>query len=194
MEVIICDWDENKDFTIEVKGNTKVTKTFSEKEGKTYVKFEKEKNQFVPKEGDIICVTALANTYIRRFRKYENGNLTYYGDIRIRGDRIEQSIGNLCSVDHIRNIRLANDSERLKYYEEYDNMLSDAQMINDKLKSKSIPKKGDLCIFWDEEKKEAFIDVLNEVNDISYLTYDGYWMNCVKYVSEEQYRKIKSGK
>jgi len=189
MEVIICDWDENKDFTIEVKGNTKVTKTFSKKEGKTYVKFEKDE-YFIPKDGDFIYVNL---RWICIFSKIEDGKLYVHCSMNENKDMFFLYMPDMkfekCS--DINQIRPADESQKKRLI---DLMEKQGCMWNKGInKVIDIPKKGDLCIFWDDNKKEAFIDILNSSNEELYFTYDSNWINCVKYVSEKQYRKIKSG-
>jgi len=57
------------------------------------------------------------------------------------------------------------------------------------------PKVGDFCIFWDENPEMAVCDILCEIDNIIYFRREDFWYkNCVKFESEEQFRKIKEGK
>ncbi len=56
------------------------------------------------------------------------------------------------------------------------------------------PKVGDLCIFWDEDKSNAVIGKLTEIDNKSDFPYEvansiGY-KNCIKFESMEQYNKF----
>jgi hypothetical protein len=59
-------------------------------------------------------------------------------------------------------------------------------------------KEGDLAIFWDDDKKFAFIRRYDGLND-SYGYYEhedsvgSYWTNAIKFESKEQYEKLLKG-
>lgn len=54
-------------------------------------------------------------------------------------------------------------------------------------------KIGDICIFWDESKKEAIISKLCEIDDNEnpYMSNNGLWhQNAIKFMSIEHYIKF----
>ena len=61
----------------------------------------------------------------------------------------------------------------------------DANMIE-----KWIPKKGDLCIFWDGQDGIAFIDYFEKAVGGTYVDIqDSRFFNCIPFLSEQQYKK-----
>lgn len=61
------------------------------------------------------------------------------------------------------------------------------------------PKVGDFCIFWDDKQQEKLLcGILCEFSvgfGFPFATNEGFrYKNCVKFESEEQFRKIKEGK
>lgn len=78
------------------------------------------------------------------------------------------------------------------------------RLFNAKLKEESLeldfennlvekPKVGDLCIFWDNDKSFASIQVLEAINGPNpvYITNnDNYYKHCIKFNSEEQFKKL----
>ena len=71
------------------------------------------------------------------------------------------------------------------------------EMVNE---SEDIPeklKKGDIAIFWDEDKELAFIGEYDRfLKDVKYPHQDhreNVWANAVKFESIEQYRKLLKG-
>ena len=58
-------------------------------------------------------------------------------------------------------------------------------------------KKGDLAIFWDSNKEEAFIGIYKQfLMGVIFQHKDhrgNLWKNAIKYESKEQYRKLLKG-
>ena len=58
------------------------------------------------------------------------------------------------------------------------------------------PKVGDFCIFWDEPE-DSVCDILHTIeddNDYPFSRNDFWYKHCIKFESEEQFRRIKEGK
>lgn len=52
------------------------------------------------------------------------------------------------------------------------------------------PKKGDLCIFWDNEKRNSFIDVFKKQDGSLYLDRENCrFFNCIPFISEQQFKE-----
>ena len=52
------------------------------------------------------------------------------------------------------------------------------------------PKKGDLCIFWDNEKRESFIDVFKKQDGSLYSDRENCrFFNCIPFISLEQFKE-----
>lgn len=67
----------------------------------------------------------------------------------------------------------------------------------EKLQLEYIPTIGDVVIVWSDNKKDAVVGVMNEMDKTvrSYKINDGTWYgNCDKFVSEEQYKNLIDGK
>jgi len=58
-----------------------------------------------------------------------------------------------------------------------------------------VPKKGDMCIFWDSTPNEAMICVYKEFEDDHHIDHlDFYWDNAIKWDgTKEQYEKVLRG-
>lgn len=67
----------------------------------------------------------------------------------------------------------------------------------EKLQLEYIPTIGDVVIVWCDNKKDAVVGVMNEMDKTvrPYKINDGTWYgNCDKFVSEEQYKNLIDGK
>lgn len=67
----------------------------------------------------------------------------------------------------------------------------------EKLQLEYIPTIGDVVIVWSDNKKDAVVGIMNEVDETSnpYKINDGTWYkNCDKFVSEKQYKNLIDGK
>lgn len=67
----------------------------------------------------------------------------------------------------------------------------------EKLQPEYIPTVGDVVIVWSDNKKDAVVGVMNEMDKTvrPYKINDGTWYgNCDKFVSEEQYKNLIDGK
>lgn len=67
----------------------------------------------------------------------------------------------------------------------------------EKLQLEYIPTIGDVVIVWSDNKKDAVVGVMNEMDKTvrPYKINDGTWYgNCDKFVSEEQYKNLIDGK
>lgn len=52
------------------------------------------------------------------------------------------------------------------------------------------PKKGDLCIFWDYEKRDSFIDIFKKQDGSLYSDRENCrFFNCIPFISEEQFKE-----
>ena len=61
----------------------------------------------------------------------------------------------------------------------------DADMIE-----KWIPKKGEMCIFWDDQGGIAFIDYFEKAVGGQYVDIqDSRFFNCIPFLSEQQYKR-----
>lgn len=51
------------------------------------------------------------------------------------------------------------------------------------------PKKGDLCIFWDNENDNSFIDVFERIDGL-YVDRQGCrFYNCIPFISQKQFKE-----
>ena len=67
----------------------------------------------------------------------------------------------------------------------------------EKLQLEYIPTIGDVVIVWSDNKKDAVVGVMNEMDKTvrPYKINDDTWYgNCDKFVSEEQYKNLIDGK
>lgn len=67
----------------------------------------------------------------------------------------------------------------------------------ERLQLEYIPTIGDVVIVWSDNKKDAVVGVMNEMDKTvrPYKINDGTWYgNCDKFVSEEQYKNLIDGK
>lgn len=57
-----------------------------------------------------------------------------------------------------------------------------------------LPKEGDLCIFWDNCRHLAFISIFKERTNTAFHVdiNRNTWLNCLKFVSKEQFKKLIS--
>ena len=53
------------------------------------------------------------------------------------------------------------------------------------------PKKGDLCVFWDNEYKDcSYIDIFSIFDNGTYAARDGvHFVNCIPFISLEQFKE-----
>lgn len=52
------------------------------------------------------------------------------------------------------------------------------------------PKKGDLCIFWDNEKRNSFIDVFKKQDGSLYSDRENCrFFHCIPFISEQQFKE-----
>lgn len=88
--------------------------------------------------------------------------------------------------------RYANDVQK----EAYDIRLKKAGLMYDRYSEDVIelPKEGDLCIFWDSFRGRAFVSILEKRANIACpVDISGRsWLNCLKFVSKEQFKKLIS--
>lgn len=95
-----------------------------------------------------------------------------------------------CNNQHF--TRYANDVQK----KAFDKLLKEAGLMYDRYSEDVIPlpKEGDLCIFWNTEKKCAYIRVLKDnTSSIFRKDSDGHvCINCLKFVSKEQFKKLIS--
>ena len=98
----------------------------------------------------------------------------------------------LCGLNEITEIRPATVEEK---------KLLDSKLAEEGLKfdgkevvKNNTPKLGDFCIFWDD-KETAICAILCVIRPHEFTTNEDFrYDNCVKFESEEQYKRVKEGK
>ena len=102
----------------------------------------------------------------------------------------------LMRIDAIRELRPASAEERKLL----DSRLAERGLKFDgkNIVKDNTPKVGDFCIFWSDNPMSALCDTLVEVDNgdvqFCYARGDFRYKHCVKFESEEQFRRIKEGK
>lgn len=148
---------------------------------------------YVPKEGDIVHYITnnfegiaifkeiCGDIFYRHCAVYKNeDDKTYNRNIFV--------VGHVHHFSKFKEIRLATEEER-------NILLTSINAANKVWNSDlkilyTIPKVGDLCIFWNLLSENAVIDILERVTSSSFLaSKQGFYDKCVPY-NEELYKKM----
>lgn len=87
--------------------------------------------------------------------------------------------------------KYANDTQK----KVFDELMKESGLMYDRYSEDVIelPKEGDLCIFWDGVERFAYIRIFKELHDGRPKDTTGsLWRNYLKFVSEEQFKKLIS--
>ena len=153
---------------------------------------------YFPKEGEYIYVY-FKKTEQRYIVIFSHTNTTYLYDkcsIYLNTDKLEISKIPFCYADLISELRPASAEEKKLL----DSKLSEKGLRFDgkEIVEDNTPKVGDFCIFWGKEPNRALCDILTEVVFVGTNSYFSMgifcYEHCIKFESEEQFRRIKEGK
>lgn len=120
------------------------------------------KQEFKPKDGDICYSNNGCVEIIFIYKKVLEGNkIYYYSSINSRN---YLDIG-IDWMDSNGNLRLATKEEKRKLFDELEKQ---SKRWNPETKQiEDILKVGDICIFWDDDKKDAVVAKLLNINEFS---------------------------
>ena len=185
----------NKRLVFEIDGKVEITKTNGER--KVTIQFEEKQKEPIPKDGDVIYVKFNNEMeYISIFKDIDGAMLRTYCDKLLPNGTVwtlDASDCFLSHIDQIKEMRIAAEEQKKILF---DGLALLGKRWNEQEKVlEVIPKVGDLCIFWDYDKGNASVNILAFIKGSEfYIRESCFYINCVKFVSEEQYRKIKSVK
>lgn len=84
-------------------------------------------------------------------------------------------------------IAICINGENIRYKIKTQSM--ETTLINVPIK-KWQPQRGDLCIFWDNEKRDSFVDVFKKQDGCLYSDRQNCrFFNCIPFISEEQFKE-----
>lgn len=150
---------------------------------------------YVPEDGEYFYLNTIDdNKFIGIKRKGEYITSRYYS-YDIEGSMLCSGEGWIADDDQIAEIRPATKKEK----ELLDKALeARGKRWNPETKQiEEIPKLGDFCIFWDDDKSSAKCGVLQELNPQYDNPYDAnfteYFKNCIPFQSVEHFQKFIKG-
>ena len=190
---VIIEENGKKKFIFEIEGQVEVTKSIST----CKVKIEFKEDRPLLKDGDVIYVKINDDMeYISIFKDIDGTMLRTYCDKLLPNGTVwtlDASDCFLSHIDQIKEMRIATEEQKKILF---DGLTSVGKRWNAQEKRlEDIPKVGDSCIFWDYDKQTASVNILAFIKGSRfYIRESCFYINCVKFVSEEQYRKIKSAK
>ena len=161
-------------------------------EEKARIMLEKTRAEMNPewtkfKRGDVLKFAHLSYPVIYViFDEYEDGSNNIYFKCLFNSTHD----GN--SMWFSEQFRKATDKEKAKFFK----WLRDVEGLEwDGEKLVEVPKKGDMCIFWDSTPNEAMICVYKEFEDDHHIDHlDFYWENAIKWDgTKEQFEKVLRG-
>ena len=112
------------------------------------------------------------------------------------GDRVFVRLTPEAGIGGMKGFRKATEEERAKMLA----AMKEEKHYSfnfEKLQLEYIPTIGDVVIVWSDNKKDAVVGVMNEMDKTvrPYKINDDTWYgNCDKFVSEEQYKNLIDGK
>lgn len=173
-------------------------------DGKNFTSHKNLLEPYFPKEGEYIYVY-FKKSEQRYIVIFSHTNTTYLYDkcsIYLNTDKLEIRKIPFCYADLISELRPASAEEKKLL----DSKLAERGLKFDgeNIVKYNTPKVGDFCIFWDDDPKRASCNILAKINypweNVNFnLTYPfntkfENYKHCVKFESEEQFRRIKEGK
>ena len=174
--------------TLEIPEGSKATIQGKVIDGKNYlvVEVEQEPEWTKFKRGDVLICPDVEPVIFVIFGEYVVGtNRTWY-------NCIFNSTGNTNTDWASSPFRKATDAEKAGFFK----WLRDEEGLEwDGEKLVEVPKKGDMCIFWDSTPNEAMICVYKEFEDDHHIDHlDFYWDNAIKWDgTREQYERVLRG-
>lgn len=174
-------------------------------DSKKFTSHESQLEPYFPREGEYAYIECKsANKYIIIYDhlgiRGETNHVFDKATVRLDSKCFWTDERPLCGLNEITEIRPATVEEKKLL----DSKLAENGLRFDRKKivEDKTPKVGDFCIFWDRDKDKAFCAVLSccglDMDDHNAKYQDhttGYWhANCVKFESEEQYKRVKEGK
>jgi hypothetical protein len=151
--------------------------------------------KYIPKEGEYFYVeTKEGSKFIGIKKKGDNITRRYcscdaeysmYSEIYVNEGRI-------CDYDKIKEIRPATKEE----VDLFDKTLQrhNRKWNPETMQIEDLPKVGDFCIFWDNDKSEARCGILVEIyTTLNYpysINYDVYFKNCIPFKSVDHFKKF----
>ena len=174
-------------------------------DGKNFTSHKNLLEPYFPKEGECAYVHSneSEHDYITIFSRNENGYLYDKCSINLKTNVLYNSdISPLIRISLIRELRPATAEEKKLL----DSKLAEKGLRFDgkEIIKDDTPKVGDFCIFWDNDPKKASCNILAKINyprksvnlnsTYPFITKFENFKHCVKFESEEQFRRIKEGK
>ena len=138
------------------------------------------------KRGDVLIYPDPENEMFVIFGEYRNGHSRHYFNCLFNS----VDDGNTCWISEL--FRKATDAEKAGFFkwlrEERGLEWNGEKLVE-------VPKKGDMCIFWDSTPREAMICVYKEFEVDHHIDHlDFYWDNAIKWDgTKEQYEKVLRG-
>lgn len=109
-------------------------------------------------------------------------------NLRIAEKEKEIQIGNYVEATNLFGERiigkLTNNSEDIVFF----NKTTAIPIIDSSIK-KWQPKRGDLCIFWDNDVNESIITMFEYSVTKVYFSNQKHYLNCIPFISEEQFKE-----
>lgn len=149
---------------------------------------------YFPKEGEYIYAY-FKKSEQRYIVIFSHTNTTYLYDkcsIYLNTDKLEISKIPFCYADLISELRPASAEEKKLL----DSKLAEKGLRFDgkEIIKDDTPKVGEFCIFWDD-KETAICAILCVIRPHEFTTNEDFrYDNCIKFESEEQFRRIQEGK
>ena len=181
---------KNMNTTLEIPEGSKATIQGKVIDGKNYLVVEMENEEQAPewtkfKRGDVLVDRECWGNKFVLFDEYVGGsNRSCFNCIY---NNMDKSYSDLS-----KRFCKATDKEKAEYFE----WLRDEEGLEwDGEKLVEVLKEGDMCIFWDDEPREAIIAIYHHSVDGNYVDHmDFYWDNALKWDgTKEQYEKVLRG-
>ena len=184
---------ENMNTTLEIPEGSKATIAAKNIDGKHYLVVEVEER--IPewkkfKRGDVlICVKMGKDPIYAIFDRYVPGSNRDLFDCRFPWS---WSFGNHNWWSDA--FRIATEEEEAEFFKR---LREEKGLEWDGEKLVEVPKKGDLCIFWDQTPREAIMAIYRGFDTGTKRHFDHtefYWYNAIKWDgAKEQYEKVLRG-
>lgn len=147
--------------------------------------------EFEPKAGDLICVETKNysdQVYVCKFNDLNTHTIFVDYTFSIKTSNLYEFKDKWVKSQFI--LRKPTSKELELFYNKLKEESLELDFENNLVEK---PKVGDLCIFWDNNKSFAAIHVLEAINGPNplYITNnDNYYKHCIKFKSEEQFKKV----
>lgn len=147
--------------------------------------------EFEPKAGDLICVETKNysdQVYVCKFNDLNTHTIFVDYTFSIKTSNLYEFKDKWVKSQFI--LRKPTSKELELFYNKLKEESLELDFENNLVEK---PKVGDLCIFWDNNKSFAAIHVLEAINGPNplYITNnDNYYKHCIKFNSEEQFKKL----